>query len=118
MRLRSPGPRGAGARVLPDGHPVALAASRAPGRWGVSIFCAMDDFVNYKKRSVSLPLGCKDLLDVLRRRPERRSQEFADLLRALGGNPEAARKILTSEKFTEEEINDEIKWLLTELEKE
>jgi len=77
----------------------------------------MGGFVNYRKRSVRLPPGCRDLIDLLRRRPERRSQEFAALLKAIGGNSEAAKKILTSEEFTEEEIAEEIKWLLTQLEK-
>ncbi len=78
----------------------------------------MHDFVNYKTRSVSLPLGSKDLMDVLRRRPERRSEEFAVLLKFLGGSSDAAKKLLTSQEFLEKEIADEIKWLLTELEKE
>ena len=68
----------------------------------------MGDFVNYKKRSVSLPPGCKDLIDVLSRRPERRFQEFAERLKYRGVNPKEAMKILTSE---------EVKRLLSLLEK-
>jgi hypothetical protein len=70
----------------------------------VSFFDAMGDFVNYKKRSASLPPGCKDLIDVLSRRLERRFQKFA----VLGVNSEEAMKIL---------ISEEVKSLLTELEK-
>jgi len=32
----------------------------------LSVSCRMSDFVNYKKRSITLPPGCKDLVDVLR----------------------------------------------------
>ena len=38
--------------------------------------------VDYKKRSVRLPAGCKDLIDVLNRRPERRYQESFELLKS------------------------------------
>ncbi|MEI6784478.1 MAG: hypothetical protein WCQ21_26590 [Verrucomicrobiota bacterium] len=73
----------------------------------------MGDFVNYKKRSVSLPPGCKDLIDVLSRRPERRFQEFAELLKSRGVNPKEAMKILTSEEL----VAEEVKRLLSLLEK-
>jgi hypothetical protein len=68
----------------------------------------MGDFVNCKKRSVSLPAGCKDLIDVLNRRPERRFREFAELAKALGVSPEDAKKMVTSEVA-------ELRRLLTEL---
>ena len=71
----------------------------------------MGDFVNYKKRSVSLPLGCKGLMDVLSRRRERRFHEFAELAKALGVSPEEARKMVTSE------VTEELKRMLTELER-
>jgi hypothetical protein len=70
----------------------------------------MGDFVNYKKRSVSLPLGRKDLMDVLSRQRERRFHEFAGLAKALGVSPEEVRKMLTAEV-------EELKRMLTELER-
>src|SRR5712691_4276749 len=36
----------------------------------------MSDFVNYNKRSITLPPGCKDLIDVLR--GERRNLEWLE----------------------------------------
>ena len=76
----------------------------------------MGDFVNYKKRSVSLPPGCKDLIDVLSRQPERRFQEFAELLKSRGVNPKEAKKILKILTF-EELVAEEVKRLLSLLEK-
>jgi hypothetical protein len=35
----------------------------------------MGIFVNYKKRSVELPPGCKDLLDVIHQRPKRKTHQ-------------------------------------------
>jgi hypothetical protein len=77
---------------------------------------AMGNFVNKRKRSVSLPAGCKDLIDVLSRRPERRFQEFAELLKSRGVNPKGAKKILKI-LASEELVAEEVKWLLSELEK-
>jgi hypothetical protein len=76
----------------------------------------MGGFVNYKKRRVSLPPGCKDLIDVLSRRPERRFQEFAKLLKSRGVNPKGAKKILKI-LTSEELVTYEVKWLLSLLEK-
>jgi hypothetical protein len=41
----------------------------------------MADFVNYNKRSVTLPPGCKNLIDVLRSRPDKQFQKFAERLK-------------------------------------
>ena len=70
----------------------------------------MGDFVNYKKRSVSLPPGCKDLMHVLSRRRERGFHEFAGLAKALGVSPEEARKMVTAEV-------EQLERMLTELER-
>jgi hypothetical protein len=75
----------------------------------------MGDFVKHKKRSVGLPAGCRDLIDVLSRQPEQRFQEFAELLKSRGVNSREAKKIL--KKLTSEEVTEEIKWLLSKLEK-
>ena len=76
----------------------------------------MGDFVKYRKRSVSLPPRCKDLIDVLSRRPERRFQEFAELLKSRGVNPKGAKKILKI-LTSEELVTEEVKRLLSLLEK-
>jgi hypothetical protein len=76
----------------------------------------MGGFVNYKKRRVSLPPGCKDLMDVLSRRPERRFQEFAELLKSRGVNPKEAKKILKILPF-EELVAQELKRLRSLLKK-
>jgi hypothetical protein len=76
----------------------------------------MGHFANYKKRRVSLPPRCKDLIDVLRRRPERRFQEFAKLLKSRGVNPKGAKKILKI-LTSEELVTEEVKWLLSVLER-
>jgi hypothetical protein len=70
----------------------------------------MGDLVNYKKRSVSLPPGCKDLMDVLGRQRGRRFHEFAELAKALGVSPKEARKLVTAGV-------ERLKRMLTELER-
>ena len=57
----------------------------------------MGNFVNYKKRSFSLPPGCKDLMDVLSHPRERRFHEFAELAKALGVSPEEASEMVADE---------------------
>lgn len=79
----------------------------------------MGHFVNYTKRKVSLPPGCKDLIDVLSRRPERRFQELVELLKSRGVNSMEAKKLskfLTSEKF-EELVTEDVQRMRSLLEK-
>jgi predicted nucleic acid-binding OB-fold protein len=70
----------------------------------------MSGLVDYRKRSVSLAPGCKDLMDVLSRRRERRFHEFAELAKALRVSPEEARELVFCEVA-------ELKRVLTEAEK-
>src|SRR4051812_38710247 len=67
----------------------------------------MSDFINYNKRSVTLPEGCKDLIDVLRSHPLRVLFSNADA----GPIPPGARATLTRGETFEGRVSDVDKYV-------
>lgn len=73
----------------------------------------MSEFVNYNKRDVSLPPGCKDLVDVLRRRSERQVGSLAASDKApAGGSETVTGTVSQSHKYIDRAFSSDARYFI------